>query len=275
MKLYIIGNGFDLEHGLPARYSDFASFCKTNAPNLFELINKTFPNITTDSLWSNFEEGLGVPNPQKMKEFYNDYTTSLNDINKPKKDEFLNLFKSLQYELGKWIISIRQLKYYLPKRYNLDKNDYYLTFNYTDILEFIYQLPKSKIKHIHGFAENEDLDTSRDYIFWHGQDEEESYEHIDSYDYLSKDFKNSLAKKYNIESLVEFLNEIQFKNNVNLDIIVLGHSMNPIDDKYFRIIIDRFSTAKWHIFYFDNKDCLSKMDSIMRLRINDFELYKS
>ena len=275
MKLYIIGNGFDLAHGLPARYSDFASFCKINDPNLFELINKIFPNITTDSLWSNFEKGLGEFNPQKMKEFYNDYTTSLNDINKPKKDEFLNLFKSLQYELGNWIISIRQLNYYLPKRYNLDKNDYYLTFNYTDILEFIYQLPKSKIKHIHGFADNEDLDTYRDYIFGHGQDEEKSSEHIDSYDYLSKDFKNSLAKKYNIESLVEFLNEIQLKNNVNLEIIVLGHSMNPIDDKYFRIIIDRFPTAKWHIFYFDNKDCLSKMDSIMRLKINDFELYKS
>ncbi len=50
MKLYIIGNGFDLAHELSSRYSDFAAFCKIKNPNLFELVNLTFPNITTDSL---------------------------------------------------------------------------------------------------------------------------------------------------------------------------------------------------------------------------------
>ncbi len=104
-----------------------------------------------------------------MQEFYNDYSRSHIDRNKPKIDDYLDIFKSLQYEFGDWIKNISQLKLFLPKLYNFDKNDYYLTFNYTDILEFIYQLPNLRIKHIHGFAKNEDLDTYRDYIFGHGK----------------------------------------------------------------------------------------------------------
>lgn len=275
MKLYIIGNGFDLAHELPSRYSDFAAFCKINDPNLFELVNQTFPDITTDSLWSNFEEGLGEPDPQKMQEFYNDYSRSHIDRNKPKIDDYLDIFKSLQYEFGDWIKNISQLKLFLPKLYNFDKNDYYLTFNYTGILEFIYQLPNLRIKHIHGFAKNEDLDTYRDYIFGHGKGEEKSSENIDSYDYLSKDFKNSFSKKYNIKGLEDFLIQISQDKSNKLEIVVLGHSMNPIDDKYFKIIIERFPKAKWHIFYYDTKDCLSKIDSVSRLGINNFELLKN
>ncbi len=39
MKILVIGNGFDLEHGLPTQYKDFLDFVKT-IKNIF--VNKWF-----------------------------------------------------------------------------------------------------------------------------------------------------------------------------------------------------------------------------------------
>lgn len=36
MKLVVIGNGFDLYHGLPSKYSDFAKWLIQNDQDLFE-----------------------------------------------------------------------------------------------------------------------------------------------------------------------------------------------------------------------------------------------
>ena len=35
-RLFIIGNGFDLNHGLPTRYTDFMNFMKSNHPDVSE-----------------------------------------------------------------------------------------------------------------------------------------------------------------------------------------------------------------------------------------------
>ena len=35
MKLYYIGNGFDLAHNLPTRYLDFKEYFKTNYPEYY------------------------------------------------------------------------------------------------------------------------------------------------------------------------------------------------------------------------------------------------
>ena len=29
-RLYIIGNGFDIAHGIPSKYSDFRDYCQRN-----------------------------------------------------------------------------------------------------------------------------------------------------------------------------------------------------------------------------------------------------
>ncbi|MDR1872319.1 MAG: bacteriophage abortive infection AbiH family protein [Deltaproteobacteria bacterium] len=55
MNIIILGNGFDLAHGLETKYSNFLDYCKYYQPenNISEYnkINDEFNNITTNNLW--------------------------------------------------------------------------------------------------------------------------------------------------------------------------------------------------------------------------------
>ena len=86
MKLYIIGNGFDIAHGLETWYWEFRKFLENTHPEfllLFEKIYNIEPlddsepwyteemqkrwNKSVDHvLWSTFEEKMGTPNIQSM-----------------------------------------------------------------------------------------------------------------------------------------------------------------------------------------------------------------
>jgi len=53
--LLIIGNGFDLSHGLHTCYNDFKEYLYETDSVLYDLLK----NKMSDFLWSNFEEDLG------------------------------------------------------------------------------------------------------------------------------------------------------------------------------------------------------------------------
>ena len=60
-RLYIIGNGFDIAHGIPCRYGDFRRYCEDNMPEMYEKLNRYYDG--GDKLWSDFESEL--PNLNK------------------------------------------------------------------------------------------------------------------------------------------------------------------------------------------------------------------
>lgn len=58
-RLYIIGNGFDLYHGLPTSYKCFNCFMCREHPEDHERIGRIFDSKDTSMLWCKFEEKLG------------------------------------------------------------------------------------------------------------------------------------------------------------------------------------------------------------------------
>ncbi len=259
-KLYIIGNGFDLKHDLPSKYSDFASFCKTTNITLFEQINLLFPKISIDGLWSNFEEGLGeVKNDVLYKIFYEPYKENVRD------DKFLYMVNSLQLAFRDWVKNLKVLSKDIQKHYIFNKDDCFISFNYTDLLESLYGINERQILHIHGYAKPDEEDNFVDYTFGHAQDEIKSIEPLDSFDNLSKDFKNSLKKNYKISEMEEKLKTWAKQGKSFNEIIVLGHSLNDVDDKYFVKLLQLIPNAKWYIEYFDYKDFLRKERNIVRI----------
>ena len=54
--LIILGNGFDLAHELPTKYSDFRDFTWINNREFYEQLTKY---IFEDDLWNDFENALG------------------------------------------------------------------------------------------------------------------------------------------------------------------------------------------------------------------------
>ena len=61
--LYIIGNGFDIAHGLKTRWADFKNFLIRYDKRLFEQIEDLFK---TSELWTDFETALSCPNEETL-----------------------------------------------------------------------------------------------------------------------------------------------------------------------------------------------------------------
>lgn len=62
LPLFIIGNGFDLAHGMPTNYSDFREWLiKDNRLDVVLELQKAYPVCVNDKylLWSDFEKALG------------------------------------------------------------------------------------------------------------------------------------------------------------------------------------------------------------------------
>ena len=56
MRLYIIGNGFDIRHGLPTGYKHFKSYVAKNDQELYDAIEEYMP---AGDEWNELESALG------------------------------------------------------------------------------------------------------------------------------------------------------------------------------------------------------------------------
>ena len=238
-NLYIIGNGFDLKHNLPTRYSDFAIFCQKNAPELFDKMNDLYPKLSLNGLWSDFESALEFPDIKKLEQRQKekDYSIGVEPVR----------MKEAFNEWAKALNSIIQLLT-IEKRYDLNTDDYFITFNYTNVLEHVYNIDDSKVLHIHEKSEPGDYGC----IYGHGGlsnlvgiEQQEIKDYIDGY-----------KKEYNSKGLKEWIE----RNNIcPKRIIVLGHSMAPVDVLYFKHLVWQFPDAEWSVHYFGVFDLINKL----------------
>lgn len=100
-RLYIIGNGFDVAHGLNTSYWKFREFLENEAPyflNAFEALYNIHPLDDTEpwyteatqerwnkevnhDLWSEFERAMGKPNATEMIEQAEAVTEGMPSVN--------------------------------------------------------------------------------------------------------------------------------------------------------------------------------------------------
>lgn len=235
MKLFIIGNGFDIAHGINSKYSDFKKFLEEYEPLILEsdmpdpviylkkgklycdsknaaniiwhLIDyaerRLSANMDAESIeWNYVEDALG-----KL-----DYTLCFNkfgegwDFEKDciqSKWEFSleNQYRALQIAAAvlqihnffdKWVNQIETQKVKAKSDFKklIDKNDIFINFNYTDVLESIYKC--KNIWHIHGRKGDKEI------IFGHG-----------NIDFDDNDYEQVL---YGAAAVLENIHEILYKD---------------------------------------------------------------
>ena len=102
VKLYIIGNGFDLKHKIPSRYSDFALYIANHDITLYEQIERCLKNLNTNGLWSNFEAALGTQDYDELQkdiirnhDIKRDYPIGIDD-------------NSLKMGFRDWVIALKR-----------------------------------------------------------------------------------------------------------------------------------------------------------------------
>jgi uncharacterized protein YfcZ (UPF0381/DUF406 family) len=261
-KLYIIGNGFDLHHNLKTSYDYFHSFLKTMNPDLIEFLERYFQfNVDDNYLWSKFEEDLGTFNSTELWEDYSPKFDADDDLQYSSffgtEDEINEVLErtldSLRSVFSDWIESI-EIKSDI--KIEVDKKAFYLTFNYTHLLENHYYIPNQNILHIHGELNKNEL------IFGHNIEPEIKSEIDDNGDSNRTMIIDSQATVksmlYNLIKPVGKLikkNYLVFQSLKSIETVyVLGHSLNEIDHPYFSEIIKNKNIKEWIVSYHEEEE---------------------
>lgn len=273
--LYIIGNGFDLWHGLPTSYSHFYTFAKNT---LDELESYFCINLIEKCPWCDFENSLGTFD---WKLFYetHDNTDVMADNFRPSEaygleddltEQADNLVRTVVDRFREWINGVDISM--ASKKMRVDTKIRYLTFNYTSTLQDTYEINEDNILHIHGNADRFD-----DLVFGHGETIKEKPELDENGDSNRTMFSDAEgAAKYPFYALRKPVDEVISKkreyfeslNNVT-EIVVIGHSLNEIDLPYFREIAKNASDCNWTVCCYTPKDKTTHVQQLLKCGIRN------
>lgn len=265
MKLYVIGNGFDIDHGIKSSYQDFHRFleAKENDSNASLILYYFRAFYPFKLLWSDFEQALGCFNRDKYIEYYNQRCSSVYNDSQSKQnyiDGELDLFiHNLDIYFREWIQSLGpsidsdNVKMNKQNKH-IDINELFLTFNYTETLQKLYGVPekdKCKFVYIHNLdREMISEEEFAQYIFGHNQKPSAGSVNETKIEQWIREFVDFYIKP--VDSLI--IKNNSFWENLKYvdEIFVLGHSMGDIDLPYFKKIVASINKNKvlWKISYY-------------------------
>lgn len=264
--LYVVGNGFDLYHGMPTAYKDFGSYLEIHNPELYDCINTYL--LAGNHLWGDFELALSNLDADQLIE---KYSSLLGD---PLSDEWSDSNNyDFQYEIDRIVVML-SLEVYkcfcewiggilientIPKLV-LDKTACFLTFNYTSTLEDSYDIHNEQILHIHGETNNtrNPIVIGHNYAFspteYFGQvTDEHDPRIIQAKASISQYFKSTIKP---IDQVIA--DNAGFFTSLHSvkQICILGHSLSIVDYPYFQEIAKHINIASvnWEFSYYDEED---------------------
>lgn len=260
--LYIIGNGFDRGHGMATRYEDFKGWLIDNGRiDVIQELQSAFSIQGKDDylLWSELETALGQYDIDKVINWsWEDLwltTVSIGGQEFGTPNFFLNtqLPDILSDAFTEWVHSIP-----MPSRAthtDLSKEAFYLTFNYTDTLESLYNIPEDHVLHIHGRASKGDkLIVGHNHMiapsdYW--DDKLGVRENNERMQRLTD--MNTMCKP--VYEIIERNEAFFCRLDKISDIYVVGHSCGEVDYPYFRKVKSSVAQdAEWLFNPFSDKD---------------------
>lgn len=274
--LYIIGNGFDLFTGLRTSYADFRRWLEINYVFVYE--NMIAAYKMEGEWWNDFESQLGQLD---VEDYVRRFTKPerpvdeiITDLKVRKHDgesnpEFINLYSEsscanrlrglleiLQFCFEKWVHDCQRV-ITDPKYTNIEKNDsFFINFNYTDVLEWLYEIPEERVLHIHGRASKHER-----LIFGHNNHPNGGlFSNVDidkTCRELSRYEKNPYEHIFKYDNLPKIISNVR-------KIHVYGFSISPVDEDYIDWIeMHTPHDCKWEFSWHTDED---------KERINKFVL---
>lgn len=276
-NLYIIGNGFDLYHGLDTRYQSFAKYLAERDDEVYELILTYYglPDISEDPItdeeyaaWATFELALADLDYEQVLDDHSDSAAN------PAADDFRDrdwhtyqvememiiekLTKNLIAIFNNFILNVTYPNSIDDKKIKILPQSLFLNFNYTNTLEKYYEIKDKTICYIHDKAKL----TDSKIILGHGTNpanfvekdpeppenlSEEELEQwrdamADQYEYSYASAKSEILSYYTkaFKNTVKIINQnADFFNKISTveNVYVLGHSISEVDIKYFETVV--------------------------------------
>lgn len=292
-KLYVIGNGFDLAHGLPTAYWDFRSFLEKRDWDFlvefetlygFPQIDESDPYVNVKMwkeelkkvLWNSLEENMAEPDVSSILNTSDSIVGQLDldggnigiedTMNAYWKDRF-SFIKTLPQYVSKWIENVEH-EYVLnakPRNMSMigESNSRFITFNYTSTLETCYHIDDKCVTHIHGsimpYSDNMPI-MGHGYKIGVYEHRQKAREADNQFDEGRKSIENAIANIYNdtikdTDVIIRENEHVFRKLNDIEQVIIVGLSYGNVDLPYLKKIKRCVCrVAKWEMYYYSSTD---------------------
>lgn len=281
-RLYVIGNGFDIHHGIKSKYWDFKQWLLQKKENVLVSLMDTFFSNDCE-FWGDIENALGdyreegitdycePTNPEDFKydhpgQWQAGVEDSIPFIFGDAMDKFRDAFDD-------WVKSIDidgiQTDLCLPM------SSRYLTFNYTETLERFYHIPDNNVLHIHGSR----LKHGDELIIGHGNPRDSSEPFMDEekllpYQNAYRDVIEIMNRWTKDPKSIISRNKPFFQSLKNCKAVcVMGLSYNDIDMPYLEEVASSVAPGCiWWLCYHGEKDMEKAKIAATKLRLGVFYL---
>ncbi|WP_342545372.1 bacteriophage abortive infection AbiH family protein [Lysinibacillus sp. FSL K6-4013] len=270
MDLFIIGNGFDLGHGLPTRYWNFRCYLEEHRGDFlrdFEEKYYLWGEELQNYLWCDLEFNLAnIDEDVLVEKMFQSTDLGLESgnigIEDTLNDYFADEFKyieELTVYLKEWIEVVNHELNRMNRRTSLineSHQDIFINFNYTTTLEEIYNIPRRNVLHIHGV-----VDLNEELVLGHSNLSRINYFNEKYIDYQNR-FDEQNTPIYNVltdycsKTYKDVNNYIHKLFSLNFEaierVIIIGHSLGDVDLPYFEEVKAHVSRdTQWHVYYYD------------------------
>ena len=263
--LYIIGNGFDIFTGLKTRYVDFRWWLEHNYPFIYENMQVTYDMDV--EWWNDFEVQLGKLDIQAYVRKFTPPEKPIEEILKTIEERKVfekkynlppdlhheshcakrlrGLLDVLQYCFEKWVEN-NQKMITNPKYVYLEKDDsFFINFNYTDVLQWLYKIPEEQVLHIHGRASKHERLIFGHSSFLRGSgsiDEEQVCYELSRYEKNPYEYINRHGE------LSDILKDVE-------QVHIYGFSFFPVDEDYVDwIYLHAPKESQWEMSWYSDID---------------------
>lgn len=264
-RLYIIGNGFDIHHGIKSKYWNFKEWVLQNkkVSDLVDLMDVFFSN--DHEFWGDIENALGEYDevtitdycePENPEDFKYDHPGQWQDgVEGSIPWIFGRAMEKFHVAFDEWVqsIDINNVEAVLC----LPPASKYLTFNYIETLERVYSIPAQNVLHIHGSR----LNPSDEFILGHGNFRNEISPLLD--ERIELPYQNAYSEVIKImngwrkspKQLIEKNNDFFQSLRTCVGVCVLGLSYNEIDMPYLDEVVDMVdSNCEWLLYFYSEED---------------------
>lgn len=270
-RLFIIGNGFDIHHGVNSRYTDFAEWLKGVDRGVFNAVEEFIPTYIDSegkqlNAWSDLENNLANFDTDQLMDYGDNFLPSYgaddwsdaghHDHEYELERVISTVSVKLHERFVEWLRTLAIPTATLFPVTVVDPHGKFLNFNYTPTLQWIYGA--TDVLHIHGSL----LDEASEIVLGHGW-EPESREKLASH--INEDTDTRVAGGYKLiddyfnetfkptEKIIE-RNRAFFESLHDVtEVFVLGHGMAEVDRLYYFEILDFVpKSTRWTISYHGN-----------------------
>lgn len=297
--LYMIGNGFDLMHGVRSSYYAFRDSLGKQNP----LRTALEYYLTPEDIWADFEDALAHFNVRAMgSKFIVDNCLDMFDAYdqdagaadffvavETAADPIVTIADELPRRFQKWVEALSIGTADRPLE-NMFQNGKVLCFNYTEFVETLYGIPEENVCYIHGCRRKKKYHPKEKLILGHmpgasdGAFDFEDDSSLTTRDQYKLDMVET-AQDYVFqliaardEELTKNCDEIIaaheafFKSLKGVEnVIVVGHSLSPVDWDYFSEVAARISVDKsirWYFGCHGTRDLKNLKQLLKRLGIS-------